>query len=690
MRFAWIGIGVLAFLLYTNTFQHGYVWDDVIVITENQRVQQGIGNIKQLFVKNVSQSLEDQYGYRPITLSSFALDISLFGRNPHAAHIVQALYYSLLCMLLCWVLTYLFGQKKRLLVVLACLLFVVHPTHVEVVANIKSRDEILALLFAFASLAAFIHYNNTQKWVYLPLSALFYALAVLSRESAFVFIGIFPIVFFWQYKQKEQVEQTRQTENTPHAYYSTPPVLASLNYLLPALTALAWVAVIIWNASFNTLVQPDYDNQGWGSFYEDPILSNSLYGTPFSAERIATSILIAGQYLKNFFLPHPLVYFYGYEQIPVSNFGNPYLYCSIFAHLGLLFYAIWNYRKRDYIPAFALLYYAISIFIFLQIALLSPDTMADRYLFTPSLGLCLLLAHGLIFLAKKMQSPKHRHTNKQANNPQSTHKLSLASHFAKKLGLPLMAIGICGSYSFLTWQRNEVWKDNLTLTTNDLPYMPNCSRAHYYYANELSKKYHQTNTDNEKQTLQTKIIQHYKRAIEISPLAFFAYANLSKAYADFGQSQEAWQTLQETLRLFPDQAIALHNMGAFYFKQNDFYQAIPYLEKAQLAAEKHVENNLFLAWSYFRTEQIQKAIQTLENAIAKTPQYITYYGSLSDMYAELNEISKATQTLQQALQQDPNSPLVYQKIILQLQAAGLDEQKNYFIEEAQKRGIIWQ
>ncbi|MFT7153081.1 MAG: hypothetical protein ACI9Z7_000122, partial [Alteromonas macleodii] len=72
-------IFLLAVVQYSNTANHDYAWDDAIVITENTRVQKGLANIPELFENIKSERTENRYGYRPISLLSFATDVELFG-----------------------------------------------------------------------------------------------------------------------------------------------------------------------------------------------------------------------------------------------------------------------------------------------------------------------------------------------------------------------------------------------------------------------------------------------------------------------------------------------------------------------------------------------------------------------------------------------------------------------------------
>src|SRR4051812_15570108 len=103
-----LALFLLAFLVFANTLNHEYTWDDSIVITENTRVQKGFKGIPDLFLKRNSDYKEDKYGYRPIVLTSFAIEYGIFGLNPKPGHFMNVLYFALLCMIMYKVLRKIF------------------------------------------------------------------------------------------------------------------------------------------------------------------------------------------------------------------------------------------------------------------------------------------------------------------------------------------------------------------------------------------------------------------------------------------------------------------------------------------------------------------------------------------------------------------------------------------------------
>lgn len=108
----YLAIIFLVVLQYADTFQFDYAWDDAIVILENDRVQKGFEGIPEVFRNIKSDEIQHRYGYRPITLMSFAIDVGLWGMDPKPAHVVNVLLYALGCVLLFRFLRLIFSNRS--------------------------------------------------------------------------------------------------------------------------------------------------------------------------------------------------------------------------------------------------------------------------------------------------------------------------------------------------------------------------------------------------------------------------------------------------------------------------------------------------------------------------------------------------------------------------------------------------
>ena len=146
---------VLAYALYFIGMKYGYVLDDEMVYWKNEYVQKGLSGIGQIFSTDSfmgyfkeQKFLLEGGRYRPLSLATFAMEVEFFGADkPAAGHFFNILLYGLTGMLLYRILLGLFpvregGQWYFSLPFLATVFYMLHPLHVECVANIKGRDEI--------------------------------------------------------------------------------------------------------------------------------------------------------------------------------------------------------------------------------------------------------------------------------------------------------------------------------------------------------------------------------------------------------------------------------------------------------------------------------------------------------------------------------------------------------------------
>ena len=188
---------LLAFGLNFNTLFHEYALDDAVVLTGNTLVQKGVAGIPEILSHELFYGLEKQESdlsggrYRPFALIVFALEVQFFGINPFVSHLINVLLFVFLIALLFRLLQkYIFRELNPNLAFLTCLLFVVHPIHTEVIANVKSRDELIAFILLLLSAFSILRYLKNRKLLSLLPAAFCFFISLLTRESAIPFIGI--------------------------------------------------------------------------------------------------------------------------------------------------------------------------------------------------------------------------------------------------------------------------------------------------------------------------------------------------------------------------------------------------------------------------------------------------------------------------------------------------------------------
>ena len=275
-----IVLGILSFIVYANTLRNGFVYDDVSAISKNIIVTKGITAIPEILSTPYRRGFIAYANdlYRPLSLVTFAAEYEFFGSDPAPYHFFNIIFFAGCVILLFLFLDQLFERKKTVAAFIASVLFAIHPIHTEVVANIKSRDELLCFFFAFLSLIVLLKYLSTGRMTHLFAGSLCLLLSLLSKETTITFVAVIPIVFFFY-----------RNENKKRSI------------LIAACAAFATIIFLL--ARYSVLGHFHANNFTGVSMIDNALAQQDL---PY-ATRIATAILILGYYVKPLFVPYPLI-----------------------------------------------------------------------------------------------------------------------------------------------------------------------------------------------------------------------------------------------------------------------------------------------------------------------------------------------------------------------------------------------
>src|SRR5579871_6117340 len=175
-------LGLVSFVIYFNTLWNGYVLDDVMVLKENTMVMQGTKAIGELLTTPHMRGylVIPNDMWRPLSLVMFAIEYQFFGPNPMVGHFFNIVTFAGCVIMFFLFLDKFFDRKKTVIAFIIALVFAVHPIHTEVVANIKSRDELLCFFFAFLSLNIFMNYMKSGKMMQLLIGVGVFFLSLMS------------------------------------------------------------------------------------------------------------------------------------------------------------------------------------------------------------------------------------------------------------------------------------------------------------------------------------------------------------------------------------------------------------------------------------------------------------------------------------------------------------------------------
>ncbi len=550
-------IFVFAFVLYANTISHGFVLDDDLVCKKNSYVQTGISSLVDIFSHSWYHGftgVEGRY-YRPMMLAGFAIETSFIGKEANNYHIMNVLYYSLGCALLFLVLRHFFEKKSLLLPFAIALLFTVHPLHTEVVANIKSRDEIFTFLGLLGVMYGILKHAKTNQIQYFILALFSYAFAIFSKEGALSILGIVPLTLYFFTKTSFQKI-----------------AIQTAIFLVPAFLFLG-IRYSIINHEMNPFETID----------------NSLLAIEGTSGRLATAIGMLGKYFQLLIFPHPLSFDYSYNTFPELSWIHWKVLGSLAASGGLIYLTIKGLREKN-IFSFAILFFAITFVITSNIFFLIGATFAERFMFIPLLGFCIIVGTLL-----------HKYIINK--NPESK----------TAFGIALSVIVLL--YSVKTFTQNQIWKNDDTLFETGIYTAPNSSRTQSFYGVMNYRRALASKDANERKNYLDTSVEYLKKSIETYPGFTETYQHLALTYEAQNQNQLALETYKNAIKTNSNYYQAMTNSGVLYYKLKNYSEAERFLQQALTIAPNNAITQRSMGLVYKAKGQYDLAITHFENAL---------------------------------------------------------------------------
>lgn len=574
---------VVVLILYGNSINYEFTVDDNIFYAKHTSVQKGISGIGEIFTHGSLEKYNGMKGvqpYRPVTLTSFAIQKQLFNNDAAKAHLVNVLLYILLVLALFNLLLKLFPATNPIISGIIVLLFAAHPIHTEVVCSVKSQDELLSALFAVLALSYAASLIKADKYSlkFGLLSMLCFALALLSKEGAFATILIFPLVFWMLLSQS---------------------IKRSIIYSLPYI-GIAVAFLLVRSAVFSGEVQN----------YQNTVLENVLYKASGFAEASATKMEILFHYLRLLFVPWPLSWDYSYNQVPLVSWSSPLAWAGLLLYGGMLAFAVVNIKKK-FIISFGILFYLIMLAPTSNFFFLIGTTLSERFLFFPSLGFVIAAVYALAKILKVNISDM---TGISRNR--------------------FIGISLCISVLFmaLTISRAGDWKSNVTVFESGAENAPNSSRTN----SALGIKYRllagQEANPQQKKSYYDDAIKFSQRGLDILPSNKDALYNIGSTYLEMRNLPEAKKAFHIMLSYYPGYRSALNNLGTIFMQENKLDSAYFYLKASYDVDSTIAKSSQNLAIYYFQTSDFQQSIKYAQNAIRLNPNMKISYEILIKIY----------------------------------------------------------
>lgn len=518
--YCYLTIILVTFLVYYNSLSNEFVFDDESVIQNNQSIT-SLENIPKFFTaEDGFHKVIGRY-YRPVVSSSYAIDYYFWGLTPYGFHLTNIIIHIVSCLLLFKILSLLFWRYKyrNLFSLLSSLIFAVHPVHTEAVSWISGRTDSLVTMFFFASFLLYIEYTKEMRFEskenslqtvkgkrtkYLILSLFFYALGLLTKEMI-VTMPLIILAYDFLYRKKD------------------------IQYIKKNVYVYAWFAgiTLIYLLLRYFLLKDIPERESYLYFY----------GKDFSTAA-GTMIKTIPVYFRLLFAPFQLLYHYNGVIADARTLIDTEVLLSA-AFLIILIYLIYLFYKKDGIVSFCIAFFLITLLPVMNF-IPSMNLMAERFLYMVSFCLVLLICHiSLLGSAKR----------------DFTILIS---------GLVIIII----SLSYLTYARNEQWKDNNTLymTGNNVNGTVLLVNSGNILANQ--KKYDEA-------------AKLYKKAIGIRDNNLLAHHNLGLIYLIRGSLDSAEVKFKKGISLDSLAPDGYYQLATIYNMQGKKEEAVRMLERLQ-------------------------------------------------------------------------------------------------------------
>ncbi len=529
-KFKYLTLGiflVVSFVVFGNSLAGDFVFDDLAIVRDRPELK-NIEHLPYLFFEPYHNMGYDGDIYRPITMASFSLNYNILGEKPWGFHFINILLHALASWL---VFLLLFKLTKKIdFSFLASFLFLILPIHTEPINTIVGRAEMLSLLFSAWCLLLLLKEKNIKtkkKKISLQFwAALLFLMALLSKENALGLLPLYFIIIWINTQGNTFVVRLKIIFNKYRLNFT---------YLTGAILLYFSMRAAVLEKLINT---------------NSSIVENPLKFVDWP-ERLMTAIKIIGMYLYKIIWPYNnLSSDYSFNQIPVEiNWSNWFFWIGLTTLcliIIIIIKALLKPPKNNYPTQIIILASSFFLFYFIITSnLLFPigTIMAERLMYIPSLGVCMVLGLLIIMLRNMLRN--------KINN----------KNYSQYIYLSIIALlTIC--YGTISFDRNFDWKNEASLFASAAARSPDSvlSRSNlgaiYLLEDNLPAA--------EKEIMAAQnIYDNYNHNLN----------NLGLLYLKKGELTKARDQFIFTLKKYSGYGSAIDNLALTYFKLGEYEKA---------------------------------------------------------------------------------------------------------------------
>lgn len=589
------GIALITLAVYWQVSGFEFIsFDDNLYVTENKQVLKGLTIEGVAWAFHPDRTGEQTY-WHPLTWLSHMTDITLFGTNPGAHHLMNVAIHVLNALLLFLSLHLMTGAIWKSAFVAA--LFALHPINVDSVAWIAERKNLLSTTFWMLTLLAYIRYSRKPGVSGYLLVILCLFLGLLAKPMLVTLPCVLLLLDFWPLGRVRIGQRlpliSPMSSHTPP--FQNAGVMRLMAEKLPLL-ALALFSILISLFSLQT--------------------ANNLTSGPFAPSvllRIENALVSYAVYLWKLAWPLNLAFYYPYPaSVPLWKTASAALLIAVLSGT-----AIFHARKAPYL--------AVGWFWFLG-ALMPVSgliqgglwpALADRWAYVPTIGIFIMVAWGLpdLFLN--------------------------GLRFAKPI-LSACAIVLLVILSILSFHQTGHWQNNRSLYQHAIA----VTSGNYVAHNNLGNVY-QTEKNLE------AAMAEYKKALEINPVYALAAYNLGVVMKSKGSHEEAFRFLTRALQLNPNYAKAHDMMGRVLHETGRNEEAIRYFAQAIAIEPDHEKAHNNLSAVLTAMGRYDEAVWQAQEALRIDPEYAEAHFNIGTALLRKQNIDKAAHHFQKAIDLKP-------------------------------------
>jgi len=524
-----LALAILTIITFWSLKDCGFInLDDNTYVYENAYVQSGLNwnSIRQAFSFEL---VERSSNWHPLTWLSLMLDYQIFGLNPSGYHLMNLLFHVLNTILLFLILR---RMTKRLWPsAFVAALFAIHPLHVESVAWIAERKDVLSTFFFMLTIGAYSYYVEHPGFRRYSLVLLFFVLGMMAKPMLVTLPFVLLLLDYWPLQRFQEIKPDHKIQTEVFDKESLEVKKpADPEYKWSLIYPLLWEKVPLFVLAILSSIVTYIAQQKVGAV-------QSIETLPLGV-RIGNAFISYIAYIGKMIWPSNLAVLYPHPRllVPWQVLG------SVLLLIAITLAVFWMVKRSPYL-ATGWLWYISTLVPVIGIVQVGDQAMADRYTYIPLIGLFIMVAWGVPDLLKKWK-------------------------YRKEILLASSALSIL-CLSIITWTQVGYWQNSITLydhtlkvTDNNLPIYINRSTAYNAVGNY------------------SQAIEDLNRVIEIKPGYAEVYINRGAAYYGLGNYSQAIEDCDRAIKIKPGYADAYTNRGNAYYGLGNYRQAIEDYDRA--------------------------------------------------------------------------------------------------------------